>query len=144
MEKEKVFSLLKSLEHGNVLTLDNTDGQDFVDTVTFSLNKGLIKQNIGGSYMMDDKGFDLLNGSIVWDSLFPQNNPLISLNNVGNTYSDIKNSNLNIDSTLKHTNTNNIKVTSKAKKKWYDISMWIFAAIMLLLALWEFFSKPKI
>jgi len=80
MDKEKVFSLLRNLENGNILRLDNTDGEDFINTVKVCLNKELIKiVGIGNSYGLDQKGYDLLAGKIMWNDLLSKEDKAIML-----------------------------------------------------------------
>ncbi len=74
-------------------------------------------------------------------NLLPKSDASINIGQIGHNFGDIHGSRLNIDTNLNTTNTNIKNAAKPAKKSWYEISMWIFTAIAVIIAVWEFWLK---
>jgi hypothetical protein len=68
MDKPKVLEFLKKME-GGIFYITKDDTEEDIEMIDYCFKNGFIKQTVGGSYQLDDKGYDLIEGKITLNRL---------------------------------------------------------------------------
>ncbi len=139
--------MLTSNDVTNMNALPEINGipNEFLLSTIKDLEKAkLIFENAGGGLMVKEEGKDYLEHCKAGLEQI-KDKPSISLNNVGNTYSNIQDSSITTDTSFDKSTINNIKQTKPHKKSKidpvYKIVGIITAIALVLLGIAEFWLK---